>query len=47
MWGSDYPYHDSTFPGAVKELRETIAPLSEATRRKVLGTNALDCYDLR
>jgi len=47
VWGSDYPHHDSTFPGAVQELRETIAPLPEPTRRKVLGTNALDCYALR
>jgi uncharacterized protein len=47
VWGSDYPHHDSTFPGAVQELRETIAPLPDGARRKVLGTNALDCYDLR
>ena len=47
MWGSDYPHHDSTFPGAVQELRETIATLPDETRRKVLGTNALDCYNLR
>jgi predicted TIM-barrel fold metal-dependent hydrolase len=47
VWGSDYPHHDSTFPGAVQELRKTIAPLPEAAQRKVLGTNALDCYDLR
>jgi predicted TIM-barrel fold metal-dependent hydrolase len=47
VWGSDYPHHDSTFPGAVQELRETIAPLSDSTQRKVLGTNALDCYGMR
>jgi predicted TIM-barrel fold metal-dependent hydrolase len=47
VWGSDYPHHDSTFPGAVQALRETIAPLPDETQRKVLGTNALDCYDLR
>ena len=33
VWGSDYPHADSTFPGAVKELRRTIAPLPEDARR--------------
>ena len=47
VWGSDYPHHDSTFPGAVQALRDTIAPLSENAQRKVLGNNALDCYALR
>ena len=27
MWGSDYPHHDATFPGAVDTLRRTMAPL--------------------
>jgi predicted TIM-barrel fold metal-dependent hydrolase len=47
VWGSDYPHHDSTFPGAVQARRETIAPLPDETRSRVLGTNALDCYNLR
>ena len=47
VWGSDYPHHDATFPGAVHELRETITALPDAIQRKVLGTNALDCYGLR
>jgi uncharacterized protein len=47
VWGSDYPHHDSTFPGAVRDLRETIAPLPDETQRMVLGTNALECYGLR
>jgi uncharacterized protein len=47
VWGSDYPHHDSTFPGAVQELRETIATLPDETQCKVLGTNALDCYHLQ
>ena len=47
VWGSDYPHHDSTFPGAVDELRRTIAPLPSDVQCKVLGTNALDCYHLR
>jgi predicted TIM-barrel fold metal-dependent hydrolase len=46
VWGSDYPHADSTFPGAVKELRETIAPLPEAAQVRILGENARDLYAL-
>ena len=46
VWGSDYPHHDSTFPGAVDELRSTIASLPADQQSRVLGTNALDCYRL-
>jgi predicted TIM-barrel fold metal-dependent hydrolase len=46
IWGSDYPHHDSTFPGAVKALRDTIAPLDASTRAKILGENARVLYRL-
>ncbi len=46
VWGSDYPHHDSTFPGAVAKLRDAIAPLSGAAQARVLGTNAIECYQL-
>jgi predicted TIM-barrel fold metal-dependent hydrolase len=46
VWGSDYPHADSTFPGALAELRQTIAPLGEASRTRILGTNAADLYGL-
>jgi predicted TIM-barrel fold metal-dependent hydrolase len=46
VWGSDYPHHDATFPGAVKELREIIDPLPAAVQTKVLGANAADLYRL-
>jgi predicted TIM-barrel fold metal-dependent hydrolase len=46
VWGSDYPHHDATFPGAVDKLRATIAPLSPSDQQRVLGANALDCYRL-
>ena len=46
VWGSDYPHHDATFPGAVKELREVIAPLPDATQAKILGVNAAELYRL-
>jgi predicted TIM-barrel fold metal-dependent hydrolase len=46
VWGSDYPHHDSTFPGAVATLQATIAGLPSITQQRVLGVNALDCYRL-
>ncbi len=46
VWGSDYPHHDATFPGAVDALRRTMAPLAPATRARILGTNAASLYRL-
>jgi predicted TIM-barrel fold metal-dependent hydrolase len=46
VWGSDYPHHDATFPGAVKELRDTIAPLPPDAQARILGANAIDLYRL-
>jgi uncharacterized protein len=46
VWGSDYPHHDATFPGAVDTLRATIAPCSTAIQARVLGLNARDLYGL-
>lgn len=40
VWGSDYPHHDATFPGAVEALRTTVAPCPTAVQAKVLGLNA-------
>ena len=46
VWGSDYPHHDATFPGAVDALRDTLAPCPTATQAKVLGLNARELYGL-
>ena len=46
VWGSDYPHHDATFPGAVEALRRTIAPLDTETQSLVLGANAAELYRL-
>ncbi len=40
VWGSDYPHHDATFPGAVDALRDTLTPCPTAVQAKVLGLNA-------
>lgn len=46
VWGSDYPHHDATFPGAVDTLRHTIAPCATAIQARVLGLNARSIYRL-
>jgi ketosteroid isomerase-like protein len=46
VWGSDYPHHDATFPGAVDALRATVAPCPTAVQAKVLGLNARQVYRL-
>jgi hypothetical protein len=30
FWGADYPHYDCTYPGAVTELEENLAPLPGA-----------------
>ena len=46
VWGSDYPHHDATFPGAVEAIRTTVAPCATATQVHVLGLNARRHYRL-
>jgi hypothetical protein len=46
VWGSDYPHHDATFPGAVDALRATIAPCSTAAQAQILGVTARRIYRL-
>jgi uncharacterized protein len=46
VWGSDYPHHDATFPGAVDAIRSTVAPCPTAVQARVLGLNARRLYGL-
>jgi predicted TIM-barrel fold metal-dependent hydrolase len=46
VWGSDYPHHDATFPGAVDTLRKTLEPLAPDVQAMILGTNAAELYRL-
>jgi hypothetical protein len=46
IWGSDYPHHDATFPGAVDAIRATVAPCTTAAQVHVLGLNARRLYRL-
>jgi predicted TIM-barrel fold metal-dependent hydrolase len=45
IWASDYP-HPEYHSGVVDEVRESVDPLPEADRARVLGTNALAAYGL-
>jgi predicted TIM-barrel fold metal-dependent hydrolase len=45
FWASDFPHPDHTGE-YMDELRELLAPLSESTRRKVLGENVAQVYKL-
>jgi len=46
VWGSDYPHHDATFPGALDALRRTMAPLPPHAQERILGGNATELYRL-
>ena len=46
VWGSDYPHHDATFPGAVAALRRTMEPLGVDAQARILGANARRLYGL-
>jgi uncharacterized protein len=46
VWGSDYPHHDATFPGALDILRATLEPLRPRSQAKILGANASALYRL-
>jgi hypothetical protein len=35
FWGADYPHYDCTFPGAVRELEENLAPIDPALAESV------------
>jgi uncharacterized protein len=46
VWGSDYPHHDATFPGAVAALRRTMEPIAVDSQARILGANARRIYGL-
>jgi predicted TIM-barrel fold metal-dependent hydrolase len=46
MWGSDYPHHEGTWPYTHEAYRSNFAALPEATTRKILGSTAIEVYNL-
>jgi len=45
FWASDFPHLDHP-ANYMEELEELVAPLSESTRRKLLGENVTFTYNL-
>jgi len=45
IFASDYPHHDSKFPGAVAELQDR-EDISDGAKRKILAENAQHLYGL-
>ena len=45
LWGSDYP-HAEGHAEPIEELKETLGSLPVTDRRKILGENALELYNL-
>ena len=41
FWGADYPHYDCTYPGAVKDLEENLAPLDAVLADRVRHGNAV------
>jgi predicted TIM-barrel fold metal-dependent hydrolase len=46
LWASDYPHPDIPFPGAARELRESISRLPAAQQRQIAGGSAIAAYKL-
>jgi predicted TIM-barrel fold metal-dependent hydrolase len=40
FWGADYPHYDCTYPGAVNELQEHLAPLDQTLADLIRHENA-------
>jgi len=46
MFETDYPHPTCLYPDSLERACAALAPLSESSRKKVLGENALDLYRL-
>ena len=46
MWGTDYPHPEGTWPNTAEQMTGALAGLNETELEKVLGLNAIECFDL-
>ena len=46
FWGADYPHYDCTYPGAVKELEDQLAPLDRSLADGIRYSNAAHFLDI-
>jgi len=46
MWGTDYPHPEGSWPHTEERLQNDFQDVSIEDTRKLLGENAIKCYDL-
>jgi hypothetical protein len=46
LFGTDYPHPEGTWPNSLDWIRTAFAGVSEADARRMLGENAIECYNL-
>ncbi len=46
MWGTDYPHPEGSWPNTVERLETDFRDVSVEDTRRLLGLNAIECYDL-
>ena len=46
LWGTDYPHPEGTWPNTLEKMVLSLGGLPQDDIQKMLGTNALDAYDL-
>ena len=46
LWGTDYPHPEGTWPATLEKMQLSLGGLPNDDIQKMLGTNALDVYDI-
>jgi len=46
MWGTDYPHPEGSWPNTIHRLENDFQDVSIEDTRRLLGLNAIECYDL-
>lgn len=46
MWGTDFPHPEGSWPETLPKMEKYMRGIPEPELEKMLGTNALECYDL-
>lgn len=46
LWGTDYPHPEGTWPNTADKMFASLGGLPDDDIQKMLGTNALEVYDL-
>jgi predicted TIM-barrel fold metal-dependent hydrolase len=46
MWGTDFPHPEGSWPHTREKMLKYMTGIPEAELTKLLGSNAVACYDL-